>query len=366
MDLKRSFRTFSSNFRQLDLPLLATAVAILLFSLLNLYGIDGPGQFFYRHAIFTGIGIALMIAISFLNYRYLKNYSMPVLIFFGLTVILLAWALLSPAIRGSHSWIVLGNYQFEPSELAKIAFIAVLAKYFSQRHSHINQFRHIAISGTYLVILLGMILAQPDLGSAVLLSVLWGGMLLAAGINKRHFFLLMIVTVFTAYLGWIFALEPYQKERLVAFVNPYDDPTGIGYNIIQSKIAIGSGHWLGNGLGKGSQAGLGFLPEAHNDFAFASLAEQFGLLGMIVLLGLVFLMVARILRIGERAQNNFGKLFCLGMAIIITMHAIVNAAINLGLMPITGIPFTFLSYGGSHLLAVAMGLGTVLSIKRYA
>ncbi len=338
----------------------------MLLSFINLYGIDGwNGPFLYRHAIFIGIGLAVMVALSFFNYRYLKNYSSPVMIFYGLAIILLGWALLSPSIRGSHAWIIIGNFRFEPSELAKLAFIVVMAKYFSQRHSHINQFRHIVISGTYLLILLGMILIQPDLGSAALLSLLWGGILLAAGINKRHFFLLMIVTIFTVYFGWIFMLKPYQKERLIAFTNPYRDPTGIGYNIIQSKIAIGSGHWLGNGLGKGSQASLGFLPEAHNDFAFAALAEQFGLLGVIAVLGLVFIIIARILYIGERTHNNFGKLFCLGMAILITVHTIVNAAVNLGLLPITGIPFSFISYGGSHLFALMLGLGIVQSIKRY-
>ncbi len=370
MELKRSFRNFtrgvSAYFREIDFPLFAAAVALCFLSVLNIYGIGGTqGPFFTRQLILVTVGIAVMIALSFFNYRYLKNYSFPVLFLYLLGVALLVGTLVSPSIRGTRAWIVLGNFTFEPSELAKLMLIIFMAKYFSQRHIHINMFRHVLISGLYFVIPLGLILIQPDLGSAVILSVVWGGMLLAAGINARHLFLLAIVGILLAYAAWVYGLEDYQRERLVAFVNPYTDPTGIGYNIIQSQIAIGAGSWFGQGLGEGSQATLGFLPEASTDFVFAALAEQFGFVGITVTFGLLALLLFRILRIGERVQNNFGKLFAVGMSIFIGAHVFISAAVNIGLLPVTGIPFSFLSYGGSHLISLMIGLGTLQSIKRY-
>jgi len=365
MELKKSFRNISNSFREIDLPLFATTVAICVISILNIYGIGGNSVFFKRHVILIGFGLLTMILVSFFNYRYLKNYSSPVLLFYAIGIILLLVTLISPPIRGAHAWIIIGSFTFEPSELVKLAVIIVTAKYFSQRHIHINQFRHIFVSGLYLLIPLGIILLQPDLGSAATLLVIWGGMILVSGINKRHLFSLLSIGVVVAYLSWIFILKPYQKERLISFINPYKDPTGIGYNVIQSKIAIGSGHWFGNGLGKGSQSRLGFLPEPYNDFVFASFTEQFGLVGVFVCLGLLITMLLRILRIGERSTNNFGKLFAVGMTLFILTHVIVSASVNIGLMPITGIPFPFLSYGGSHLFSLMIGLGLLHSIVRY-
>ena len=370
MELQKSFsnfsRSISSYLREVDGTLFATVVAILFVSALNIYGIGGlEGSFLKKQILFSFLGIGVMVVASFFNYRYLKNYSFPVLFFYFATIGLLLFAFLFPSIRGSRAWIVVGGLTFEPSELMKLCFIIVMAKYFSQRHIHINQFQHIVVSGIYFAIPMLIILAQPDLGSASLLAIVWCGILLAAGMNKRHLFLIGTVAILGAYMSWIFALKPYQKERLMAFVDPYQDPTGYGYNIIQSKIAIGSGSWLGNGVGQGTQSTLGFLPEAHNDFAFAALTEQLGWAGAAGLLSMILLIVYRILAIGRRTHNNFAKLFCLGFAIMILTHVFVNAGVNLGLLPITGIPFSFLSYGGSHLMSLMIGLGIVLSIKRY-
>ena len=210
-----------------------------------------------------------------------------------------------------------------------------------------------------------IILAQPDLGSAAIILVVWVTMLISVGVNKRHLFLLAAAAVVGAYLAWMFALAPYQKERVLAFVNPYKDPTGYGYHIIQSQIAIGSGHWLGRGLGQGSQATLGFLPEPYNDFALAAWAEQFGLVGVVVLLSLMGLIIWRILVIGSRSTNNFARLYCVGTATVIFAHTAISSAVNIGLLPITGIPFSLLSYGGSHLLSLMIALGTVQSIERH-
>lgn len=366
MELKRSFRSFSRWIGELDIPLLAATTALLFVSGLTMAGITGgTGPFFLRHVVLLVAGFALMMLFSAFNYRYFKNHSLPVLAFYVVVIVLLLVTLGFHSIRGSRAWISFGPVAFEPSELMKLALIIVMAKYFSQRHIHISQFRHVLASGFYLAVPAFIILRQPDLGSAAVLTLIWGGMLMAAGITKRHLFLLAIIGIVAAYGAWLFALKPFQKERLAAFVNPYQDPTGIGYNIIQSEIAIGSGHWFGRGFGKGSQATLGFLPEVHNDFVFAGLAEQFGLAGVLVLLSLIVFLLSRILDIGARSANNFGKLFSVGMAVFIGTHTMVSAAVNIGLLPITGIPFSFLSYGGSHLFSVMIGLGIVQSIKRY-
>lgn len=369
MALPRNSRSFTRNiglyFREVDLPLFVTVVAISLFSILNMYGIDGFGRYLTRQIIFVVIGLGIMVLFSFFNYRYLKNYSFPVLFFYFVSIILLILTFYSRSVRGVNAWIVLGQFTFEPAELAKLMLIALMAKYFSQRHVHINQFRHVLISGIYYGIPVLIILAQPDLGSAIIFSLIWISILAAIGISKRHLFLLIILAVVFAYGSWMFALKPYQKDRLLTFVNPSSDPRGSGYNLIQSKIAIGSGFWFGNGLGKGSQATLGFLPEPHNDFVFASTAEQFGFVGISLVMAAILFIVYRILAIGRSVMSNFGKIFSIGMAVFIFAHALIGASVNIGLMPVTGIPFPFLSYGGSYLISIMSGLGILQSIKRY-
>jgi len=370
MEIGKNFSNFTKSIshyvRSVDLILYATAVAISIFGILNIYGVAGAESIFVKKQIlFVLIGVSAMVIISFFNYRYLKNYSFPVLIVYLAALFLLIITIVSPPVRGIHAWIVIGGFTFEPSELIKLALIVLLAKYFSQRHIHIHQFKHIVISGIYCAIPALIIFRQPDLGSAAIIILIWFSILMAAGISKKHFFILVLVALIASYGVWSFVLKPYQQDRILSFINPYSDPAGTGYNIIQSKIAIGSGGWFGRGLGKGSQATLGFLPEAHNDFAFSAVAEQFGFVSIFILLGLVFILLSRIFLIGERAYNNFGKLFALGMGLFIFFHIFISAAVNSGLMPITGIPFSLLSYGGSHIISVMIGLGILQSIKRH-
>jgi len=366
MALQRNSRNFIRNYLQeIDLPLFATIVAISLFSVLNMYGINGLGSFLTKQVVFVVIGLGVMVLFSFFNYRYLKNYSFPVLFFYFISIALLLLTFYSRSVRGVNAWIVFGQFTFEPAELAKLMLIVFMAKYFSQRHVHINQFRHVLISGIYYGIPVLIILAQPDLGSAIIFSLIWMSILAAVGINKKHFFLLIVLAVIVSYGSWVFILKPYQKDRLLTFINPGNDPRGSGYNLIQSKIAVGSGYWFGNGLGKGSQTTLGFLPESHNDFVFAATAEQFGFVGIGLVMAAILFMVYRILSIGRAIVSNFGKIFSIGMAVFVLSHAIIGASVNIGLMPVTGIPFPFLSYGGSYFISMMSGLGILQSIKRY-
>ncbi|HXK41080.1 MAG TPA: FtsW/RodA/SpoVE family cell cycle protein [Candidatus Paceibacterota bacterium] len=367
MGLKKSFKnTIREYLAEIDIPLFATVVAISLLGALNLWGIAGAGSLlFKKQLIFIAIGLAVMFALSFFNYRYLKNYSLPVLGFYFVSVFLLLLTFYSQSVRGVNSWIILGGLTFEPVELAKLMLIVLMAKYFSQRHVHINDFRHIVVAGIYFSLPFAIIFLQPDLGSSIIFLAIWLGMLMAAGINKRHLFLLISVGILVGYSAWLFALQPYQKTRITAFLDPYNDPRGSGYNIIQSKIAIGSGYFFGNGFGQGSQSNHGFLPEPHNDFAFAAFTEQFGLVGISAVMAMVLIIISRILYVGSRTISNFGKLFSIGLAVFIGSHVFISAGVNVGLLPVTGLSFPFLSYGGSHILSLMIGLGILQGIKRY-
>ncbi len=367
MALRRSFSNIIRQyFTGIDRPLFATVVALCLFSVFNIYGIGGTqNPYFHKQVAFAILGVGLMALFSFFNYRYLKNYSLAVFALYVISVILLMVPFLFSSIRGVRSWIVLGGLTFEPAELAKLGLIVLMAKYFSQRHIHINDYRHIIVSGIYCLIPIGITLIQPDLGSAIIMLCIWIGMLVAIGLNRKQLFVLAVLLAVTATMGWMFVLKPYQKVRIVSFLNPASDPRGSGYNLIQSKIAIGAGHWFGSGWGKGPQTTNGFLPEPYNDFVFAATADQFGLFGVGTILAAMIFICSRIIHIGQRASSNFGRLFAIGLAIVIGTHAIVGSGVNLGLLPITGIPFPFISYGGSNLMSLLMGLGILQSINRY-
>lgn len=363
---KNFFGSVQNYFREIDMPLFATVVAVSLFGLLNIYGIAGPeSQFFQRHTVILAIGISAMILLSFFDYRYFKNHSLPALAIYLVAIFLLLLTFTSTSVRGTNAWIVLGNFTFEPSEFAKLALIILLSKYFSQRHIYIKSFYQVIVSGIYFFIPTALVLNQPDLGSAMILTAIWAGMIFAIGIDKRQAFLLLIIAIIVSFVAWTFVLKPYQQDRILSFINPQADPQGAGYNIIQSRIAIGSGYWLGNGLGQGSQAGLGFLPEPYHDFALAAAVEQFGFLGIFLMLAGILFILYRIIETGVRVNNNFGKLFCIGFSIFIFTHVFISAAVNTGLMPVTGLPLSLLSYGGSHMVSIMAGLGIVQSIKRF-
>src|SRR3989338_7191189 len=224
---RKSFRNSIRNyFKEIDLPLFAAVAAISLFSILNMYGIEGLGSFLKKQVIFVVIGLGMMVLFSFFNYRYLKNYSFPVLFLYFVSIFLLLLTFYSRSVRGVNAWIILGQFTFEPAELAKLMLIILMAKYFSRRHVHINQFKHILVSGIYYAVPVLIILAQPDLGSAIILSLIWISILVAIGMNKKHFFFLIIVAVVVSYGSWMFVLKPYQKDRLLTFVNPGNDPRG--------------------------------------------------------------------------------------------------------------------------------------------
>ena len=332
--------------------------------LVSMLGIGSAAKlFFQKQLVFLAIGVFLIFSVAFLDYRVFKNYSLVSITVYVLSVVLLFASLSSQSVRGINAWIAVGGFRLEPSEFAKLALVILLAKYFSQKNSEIYRVRHIFASGIYMAVPFFLVLKQPDLGSAFIFLIIWLSVLLAAGVKRKHLLVILFSAILIMLVAWLGFLEPYQKSRITSFLNPYLDPKGEGYSIIQSKVAIGSGGLWGNGFGRGTQAGLGFLPEAHTDFAFASFAEQFGFAGVLGIFSVFAVLLFKISKIGFNAKNNFAKLFAIGLIVFIFSHVIINAGMNLGLLPITGIPLPFLSYGGSFLISVSLGFGLLESIR---
>ncbi len=367
MNVSKLLRTLRLYFQEIDRPLFFTVLAISIFSLVNMYGISGGGDnLFGKQVILVAIGLSIMIILSFFNYRYLKNYSLPVTLLYTLSLFLLALTFVSRSIRGTNAWLTFGGFTFEPAELTKLCLIVLMAKYFSKKHVYIYQFSHVVAASLYFVVPAILIIKQPDLGSATILSFIWFSLLIAAGMNKKHFLIIFLLAIVLVCVSWLFILKPYQKVRVISFLDQGQDPRGSGYNLIQSKIAIGSGFWFGKGLGKGSQANLGFLPEPHNDFIFAAMAEQFGMAGVFLITGLMLFLLYRVMSVGSAAFSNFSKLFCVGIAVFIFSHLFVSIGVNIGLLPVTGLPFPFLSSGGSNFFSIMAGLGVVQSMRRFS
>ncbi len=319
-------------------------------------------DFIKRQSLFLAIGLIVMLAISFFDYRILKNFSSASIVLYLIAIVLLLIALASREIRGVSSWIVFKNFTIEPAEFAKLSLIILLAKYFSQKHVEIYHARHILASAVYALIPAALTFTQPDLGSVIVLISIWLGMLFFAGIKRNHLLVILMLSIIVSTVGWFAVLKPYQKERLVSFLNPYLDPRGSGYNILQSKTTFGSGQLIGIEFNKNAYQ-KALVPEPYNDFAFANFARKFGFAGIIILITLLLLLMFRIGSIAVRTDNNFAKLFSLGFLTMIFAHVFINAGVNLGLLPITGIPFSFLSYGGSHLVVLMIGLGIIQNIR---
>jgi rod shape determining protein RodA len=240
-----------------------------------------------------------------------------------------------------------------------------LAKYFSRRHIEIANIKHILISASYAIIPAVLIFFQPDFGSTMIIFAIWLGMMMVSGIGKKHLLMVFLIGLILFSIGWFFVLKPYQQQRVLTFLHPLKDPQGAGYNALQSMIAVGSGQILGKGIGYGTQSRLEFLPEHQTDFIFAAFSEEWGFAGVSLIFILFGIAVWRILKNASSGQSNFERLFGIGMAILIVSHALIHIGMNIGLLPITGIPLPFMSYGGSNLLTVFAGLGILMGMRRY-
>ncbi len=337
-----------------------------LFTMKSFNPLGGGVDFFGRQIIWVCLSLAVFFLFSSIDFRFIKNTRVLVTLFLFFLFVLTALFVLGKVAHGAKSWFDFGGFSFQPADMMKLVLILVLAKYFSRRHVEIKNIKHIFISGLYAIIPFLLVFLQPDFGSAMVIFFIWFGMVLVSGISKKHLLLVGAAGV-VAFLGlWFFVFAPYQKDRIINFLNPMADIHGSGYNVFQSTIAVGSGQMVGKGLGFGTQSRLQFLPEPETDFIFAAFAEEWGFIGAIIILILFTLVIWRILDTSALGATNFETLFGLGLAIFFMTHIIINVGMNLGIFPVTGIPLPFMSYGGSHLITEFAGLGILMSLRRYA
>ena len=349
----------------LDWSILLAILPLLLGGMATMASFGNESSLVQKQLLWIIVGIVVAIGISRADMRFLRD-SRYVVMAFGISLMLLVLVLIfGKTIKGAKSWFDFGGFSFQPTDIVKLLVIVVLAKYFSRRHVAIAQFKHLFISALYALVPIGLILLQPDFGSAMIIALLWLGMALVSGISKKHILIVVgaLAIVFT--LSWFFVFKPYQKDRIISFIHPTSDIRGSGYNAYQSVIAVGSGGIVGKGLGYGTQSRLNFLPEYQTDFVFAAFSEEWGFIGSILILFCFCFLLWRIKVHASRGASNFETLFCVGYMLMLFGHIVVNIGMNIGIMPVTGIPLPFMSYGGSHLLGEFIGLGIVLSMARY-
>ncbi len=320
---------------------------------------------FYKQLSFLGLGLLFMAIISIFDYRQLKSNPYFVLLVYFLLLLALLGLLFVPAIRGSRRWYSFGLVSFDPMPFMALGLIILLAKFLSQRHAELHRFQYVFLSAFYTFWPALLIFLQPNLGGAIVFLMLWLGIILFAGIKSSHLVLLILSLLLVGLLIWSFGLRDYQKQRIVSFIGWQDDPLGASWNADQSRIAIGSGGIFGQGFLSGSQARYGFLPEAKTDFIFAAIAEEFGFLGSLIVFGLFGVIIWRLIRICFRSISNFGRFYCVGLIIFLTSSIFINVGMNLGILPVVGLPLPLVSHGGSYLLALYAGIGLALSIRRY-
>ncbi len=327
--------------------------------------LESTGDFFTKQIVWISLSLAVFFLFSFIDFRFLKRTDILVFLFCLTSGILLLLFILGHVSHGAKSWFSFGFFSFQPADLMKLVLMLILAKYFSRRHVEIRDLKHIFISGFYAFVPLVLVLLQPDFGSAMVIFFIWLGMVLVSGISKTHLLVVFSSGVFVFMLLWLFVFAPYQKARILNFIHPLANIHGSGYNAFQSTIAVGSGQLTGKGLGFGTQSRLKFLPQPQSDFVFAAFAEEWGFIGCMIILLLYLLVIWRILTLARYGESNFEILFGMGIAIFLGIHILINISMNLGLMPVTGIPLPFMSYGGSHLLIEFAGLGILMSMQKY-
>ncbi|NCQ06079.1 MAG: rod shape-determining protein RodA [Candidatus Moranbacteria bacterium] len=348
-------------FFKLDFVLLSAVFLLLGVSLLTLYSISSVSgvDYFLKQSIFIVFGIAVMMFITFLDYRHIRKYS--TLLYFSMLFVLLAVLFFGRTVNGTAGWVSFGLFQVQPVEFSKVVLIIFLASFISKKKSELGEWARVIVSFVLSITLIFLVLKQPDLGSSLVLGAIWVSMILSSGLRMKHLIVLTILGL-TLTLGSWFVLADYQKDRINTFLHPELDPRGSGYNVLQAIVAVGSGGITGKGVGHGSQSQLNFLPEKHTDFIFAVISEELGLIGAFFVVSVYGIILYRIKRIGEMASDNFGYLVSVGIFTMLFVQIIINVGMNIGLMPVTGIPAPFLSYGGSSLVATFFSVGLLLNI----
>ena len=331
----------------------------VLYSISNIQSEGILSSIFLKQVNYAILAIIVMIFFASINYRYLRSYSSA--IYFSMMGVLILVLFFGTTVRGTSGWLGFGFFNVQPVELSKLALIIFLASFISQKRMEIGEVGRLIASFILTAAMIFLVIKQPDFGSAMILIAIWAGMIFTSGISKKVFVAVLAFFVAISFFSW-FHLAQYQKDRIASFVDPMNDPRGAGYNVAQSIVAVGSGGITGKGIGHGSQSQLNFLPEKHTDFIFASIAEELGFIGSLFVVGLFIIILYRIKKIADFAPDNFGYLLAIGILIMFFVQILINIGMNMGIVPVTGIPLPFLSYGGSSLVSAFAAIGILFNI----
>jgi len=354
-----------SKFRYMDPMLAVICLLLLLMGLTLIYSTsltDGHGIFF-KQLVFAAGGIFLFFFLAFFDFSTLTQISRYFYVF--LAVCLLAVLKFGHAVNGSARWFNLGFFSFQPAEFMKLVAVLVLGRFFTVRRGEIKDWRNIVLSFIYVLVPIALIYKEPDLGSAAIIFLTWLGVLFLSNVEKKVFiYLFLLLTIFSV-VSWTYVFKDYQRNRIETFINPERDPKGRGYNVQQAVIAVGSGGFSGSGLGRGLQSQLKFLPERQTDFIFASAAEELGFIGTTVILILYLLLLYRLLVIYSQSRDDLSRFVIAGIFFMLFSQIVINIGMNVGILPVTGIPLPLISYGGSSLFtsAAALGIAQAVAIR---
>lgn len=354
---RRSLFNFDWSILVVTLAISVVGVALILSAT---YGGSHEGLH-SKQALWILVGLALMLLVLTVDYHFWVEFSGY---FYILSIAVLVWVLIfGKTISGARSWIPLGFFNFQPSELVKITTALFLARYCAEIREDGHRFVNMLVTGGIVALPVGLIALQPDLGTALTFIPLLAAVNVLAGIRLKTVGILVLAGLIMLPVVWHFGLEDYQKARIMTFIDPGSDPLGAGYQIAQSKIAVGSGCLVGKGFMSGTQSQLKFIPEQHTDFIFSVLAEEFGFLGVAFTLGLYFMLFSRSVNATRNARDRRGIYLAMGLVSILFFHVLVNVGMVIGVMPTTGIPLPLLSYGGSSVISSFIAIGLILNVR---
>ncbi|MBI4193160.1 MAG: rod shape-determining protein RodA [Candidatus Colwellbacteria bacterium] len=343
-----------------DWALTGSLLFLALASLVTIASASSDPSLLWQQGAWFSLALVAVVLLTYVDVQPLFRYRWVVVGFYLVSLVsLVAVLLFAPVIRESRSWLPIGPLRFQPAELAKVALILLFALFFARRHAGIAHLRTIFVSFLYVALPAVLVLLQPDWGSALVLLSLWVGVLLVSGLRLRHIAIGAALVAATGIASWYLALAPYQKDRIIGFLEPGYDPLGVNYSAIQAKVAIGSAGLFGAGFREGTQTQLGFLTEPATDFAFAAFIEEWGLIAGVMLVAAFLLAVVRILAIGRRSESTFTQFVCLTTAILFLVEFSLNVGSNIGLSPVVGVTFPFFSYGGSSILTKGILIGII-------
>lgn len=355
-------------FRQFDTMLFVLFLLIAAVGLLAVWtttkSYSNQTQMLIIQGVAFLMGLVAMFFLMSVDYEIWGELSR---IIYGISVLLLVATLIFGTGLdewGGKSWIRIGPVGIQPAEIVKILFIITFAKTLCNLEEDINAPRNIIKMVLHIGVLILLILLQPDAGTAMMFLGIFVGMTFIAGVSWKYFASILGLGVVAAPIAWFFILKDYQKDRIMVFLNPESDPLGSGFQVVQSKIAVGSGQLTGQGVGKGLFTQLGMLPAKHTDFIFSSFSEELGMAGSLLIIGLLFALIIRCLYVGMTARDSFGRYISVGVASMFFVQTLENIGMCIGLLPVTGITLPFMSYGGSSILANCLALGLVFSVSK--